>query len=683
MPHSKQTRGNLGVSCGLATRLTLVTPLKSKATRRSAPAALPVANSTGAAPTPSSAPTSAVSQTTCGPATLETLPPTLTSRATRRAAEAQCSTTDSVCAAVAALARSVKPRTSVASRLAFRRKDHRRPSKSPPPTTTVNQTFYVNFPSLPTPAATFPELAPLSSATPGHGSVAATELSRPSAAPKGALARNDLRNFLARHRAALGDPAATAALASPSLARDSPSALPPPPDAGSPAKRHRPAPDRPRAEAPAGATLPTLFDVPQLAPLRPTSSSAAAGVPQPGRPTQARKRRDRFRRARYAELSFLRLPAHLPGAQTAGPPDAVPVLPPPPPPTFAGNPGPLRPVSPAGLPPLPPFGGLAPPLAAPLPPDPAELRAPPLPPPDLSPDAAHLAVYLGLLGDDDPVASSARPSPVTAADDHPSDMDISPLGEAPPPILRPARPAAGALLPVARRGLTPYLCRSGLPPEASRLPSGYSISRAVALASGDNSVPPDLLPRLRTVLAETKVGDGLYIRDLVTIALEERADPRPTPCPAGPGGDHPGPRAPRSRRPPGPGPAPVLPGPALPASAPRALSTLSLPPTAPSPAPSSRASPLSSIGDFSVDLDNSGSDSDATSLAASEGLPPTPPGATPFSSPSPVPARRHPRSSASPAARRPAARATLNWPPRSRHSPPPDTCGRGPCPVLP
>ena len=124
------------------------------------PCCTPVANPSGAAPTPSSAPTSAGPQTTCGPATLETLPPTLISKATRRAAEAQCSSTDSVCAAVAALARSVKPRTSVTSRLASRRKDHRRPSKSPPPTTTVNQTFYVNFPSLQTPAATFPELAP-------------------------------------------------------------------------------------------------------------------------------------------------------------------------------------------------------------------------------------------------------------------------------------------------------------------------------------------------------------------------------------------------------------------------------------------------------------------------------------------------------------------------------------------
>ena len=377
MPHSKLKRGNLGVPRGSATRLTLVTPLKSKAARRAAPAVLPVANSTGAAPMPSSTPKSVGLQAPCGSATLKTLPPTLISKATRRAAEAQCPTTDSVCAAVAALARSVKPRTSATSRLASRRKDHRRPSKSPPPTTTVNQTFYVNFPSLQPPAATSSELAPPSSATPGHGSVTAKELSRPSAAPKGALAGNDLRNFLARHRTALGDPAATPALALPSPAQDPSSAPSLLLDVGRPAKRQRPAPDRPRAEAAAGATPPTPLDVPPLPPLRPTSTPAAAGVPQPGRPTRAHKRRDRFRRSKYAELSFLRLPAHPPGAQPEGLPGAALVLPPPPPPTFAGNPELFRPVSPAGPPPPPPFGGLAPPLAAPPPPDPAELRAPP------------------------------------------------------------------------------------------------------------------------------------------------------------------------------------------------------------------------------------------------------------------------------------------------------------------
>jgi hypothetical protein len=235
---------------------------------------------------------------------------------------------------------------------------------------------------------------------------------------------------------------------------------------------------------------------------------------------------------------------------------------------------------------------------------------------------------------------------------------VSPLGEAPPPILRPDRPAAGALLPVARRGLNPYLFRCELPPESHRLPPGYPLSRAVALASGDNSVHPDLLPRLRTVLNETRVGNGLYIRDVVNIALDERADSRPTPCPAGPSGDPPGLRTPRGRRPPRLGPAPALPGPNLPAAAPRDLPPLPLPLSAPSPGPPSRASPLSSIGDFSVELNNSGSDSDATSFAASDGTSPTPPGDTPYSSPSPIPARRPPRRSPSPA-RHPAARATL------------------------
>ncbi len=52
------------------------------------------------------------------------------------------------------------------------------------------------------------------------------------------------------------------------------------------------------------------------------------------------------------------------------------------------------------------------------------------------------------------------------------------------------------------------------------MPPGYPLSRAVALASGGNSVQTDLLPRLRTVLNETKVGNGLYIRDVVNIALD-------------------------------------------------------------------------------------------------------------------------------------------------------------------
>ena len=35
------------------------------------------------------------------------------------------------------------------------------------------------------------------------------------------------------------------------------------------------------------------------------------------------------------------------------------------------------------------------------------------------------------------------------------------------------RPAAGTLLPAARRGLTPYLVRCELPPRAHHLPTGY------------------------------------------------------------------------------------------------------------------------------------------------------------------------------------------------------------------
>ena len=148
MPHSKLKSGSLGVPRGLATRLTLALPLKSKAARRASTAALPDTESTGAAPMPSSTQKSVGLCAPCGSATLKTSPPTLISKAARRASEAQFPNTDAVCATVAALARSVKgARPSAIAKHASRRKDHRRSSKSPPLTTTVNQTFYVNFPS--------------------------------------------------------------------------------------------------------------------------------------------------------------------------------------------------------------------------------------------------------------------------------------------------------------------------------------------------------------------------------------------------------------------------------------------------------------------------------------------------------------------------------------------------------
>ncbi len=143
----------------------------------------------------------------CGSTTLKTSPPALISNAARRASEAQFPNTDAICATVAALARSVKgARPSVIAKHTSRRKDHRRSSRSPPPTTTVNQTFYVNFPSPPPTAPPSLEPAPPSTATPGHGSVTTKGSSRTSAAPRGSLARNDLRNFLARSRTSPGDP---------------------------------------------------------------------------------------------------------------------------------------------------------------------------------------------------------------------------------------------------------------------------------------------------------------------------------------------------------------------------------------------------------------------------------------------------------------------------------------------
>jgi hypothetical protein len=101
-----------------------------------------------------------------------------------------------------------------------------------------------------------------------------------------------------------------------------------------------------------------------------------------------------------------------------------------------------------------------------------------------------------------------------------------------------------------------------------------TLARAVALASGDKSVPPELLPRLRSVLHETRVGGGLYIRDVVNIALDGRADSHLSLRHASPAGVPPGLRHKRHARR-LPGAAPVLPGPAPPAATQRALSRLS------------------------------------------------------------------------------------------------------------
>ncbi len=99
-------------------------------------------------------------------------------------------------------------------------------------------------------------------------------------------------------------------------------------------------------------------------------------------------------------------------------------------------------------------------------------------------------------------------------------MDISPPAGSPPPSLRPDgpdRPSAATLNPVARRTLNPYLFRDALPWRAHDLPKEYPLARAVALTAGDKSVPPELLPRLHSVLQETRFGGGLYLRDVVNL----------------------------------------------------------------------------------------------------------------------------------------------------------------------
>jgi hypothetical protein len=110
-------------------------------------------------------------------------------------------------------------------------------------------------------------------------------------------------------------------------------------------------------------------------------------------------------------------------------------------------------------------------------------------------------------------------------------MDISPPSPATPPSLWPTRTAqlAGLPSPVARRNLHPYLSALGLPKSALNLPKDYSLSLALALAEGDKgdtSVSPRLITMLRAVIDETRVGGGLYLRDMVNLC---RTDLPPLP----------------------------------------------------------------------------------------------------------------------------------------------------------
>ena len=242
-------------------------------------------------------------------------------------------------------------------------------------------------------------------------------------------------------------------------------------------------------------------------------------------------------------------------------------------------------------------------------------------------------------------------------------MDISPLAEPPPPRLRPDPPSAPTHSPVARRTLSPYLARD--PPSGRTLGLGpdYPLSRAIALASGDKSIPYELLPRLNSVLRETRFAGGVLLRDVVRLATGHYGDPAPPPH-----GSTTAPRGSRlkamARRLPGAAPRPADPAP--PAAAPRALTQLTLPPSPPPRGSSWSASPSDIDSDQLSVVLNSGSDLDLSESESSDSRAPSPPAAAPQNmSPSPPPARptsqRQP--SIDPA---PAARPCLRWPPRAR-----------------
>jgi hypothetical protein len=133
------------------------------------------------------------------------------------------------------------------------------------------------------------------------------------------------------------------------------------------------------------------------------------------------------------------------------------------------------------------------------------------------PPAAHEHLGVALFGSsdhadaDETALSSPSPSPPDAGGSS-SDMDISPPSPATPPALQAPTLLAGLPSPVARRNLHPYLAAFGLPRSAVDPTSGYSLSRAVALAEGDTSVLPALIQKLRAIIDETKVGGGRCCR---------------------------------------------------------------------------------------------------------------------------------------------------------------------------
>jgi hypothetical protein len=212
-------------------------------------------------------------------------------------------------------------------------------------------------------------------------------------------------------------------------------------------------------------------------------------------------------------------------------------------------------------------------------------------------------------------------------------MDISPPAGLPPPRLRPEPPPAATHSPVARRPLQPYLVRDPPSWRAHGFAPDYPLTRAVELAAGDKLIPPWLLPQLRTVLQETRLAGGVYLRDVVRLAIGDYSG---TPTPPRPPGSRRKLRAMRL-----PGAAPRTADPAPPAAVPRALTQLLLQPSH-APRGSPRSSSPSDIDSDQISVElHTGSGLDLSASDASDSRCPSPPAAVfQRSYPSSPPARQ-------------------------------------------
>ena len=600
-----------------------------------------------------------------------------------------------LCASVNAIVRSATyaQQKAVSRSSSSRRKEHRRSTKSPPP---APMNFYLCMPPSSTAAATSP------AEPPGPGTSTEADETQRTAAPKALRSANDLRNRLDARRSVLAGTTPSLDKISPRIASDPPTATSAPPSAPRVSVLQRISLRPPSTPAP-GAPAPTFVPrAPRLStappPPRPPAPAPAAALGQPPmRPSNSNKRKKR-RALQFAQLLLETLPANpsmlrrgtpsgaTPAALLPPPPAFAPVSPdfPPPAPTTdqpaptpsGATPAVLLPPPPAFAPASPDFPPPAPTTDQPAPayvsPSLEDLCARTVPLPTLQPAVAsppvraHLGDTLGLNDDDDffPPPDSSSP---TVEDGNPtSDMDISPQAELPPPRLRPDTPPAAAT-PIARRALNPYLTRPPPSGEALGLGPNYPVHRAMALVSGDKSIPFELLPRLNEVLRETRLPTGVLLRDLVRFATGNYGDTAPLSRPAvtQPTGTRVKAMARRLRP-----AAPQVADPAPAAAMPRALTQLTLPPSPPPRGSSRSASPSDfDPDDLSVVLDTE-SEADLSATEAADSPCPSPPAAAPLhTTPSPPPARPTPQRFISvdgaPVAR---ASTAIRWPPLARTS---------------